>query len=225
LRPACPANSTQHNCGTGIRCGRAADFSTCRVLQDETLKQSLFEHVSGSLLNFLEHSSADGRIPILMTPTNPDPFRVLGSNGVSKNQAKPVFRSTRTARRRSAWHVAWLAPHFDMMLRFYDSWTAHNMSSIGLLVWGDDVAIGDGQRSTTFGRPFFSSANLMLNCLYFEDLRASAELAGRLDARRTATVSQQMPTLLRSESRSTAGIPEIVITIRSMFNVSTDVPN
>jgi putative isomerase len=54
------------------------------------------------------------------------------------------------------------------------------MSSIGLLVWGDDVAIGDDNDPTTFGRPFFSSANLMLNCLYYEDLRASAELASRL---------------------------------------------
>jgi putative isomerase len=42
------------------------------------------------------------------------------------------------------------------------------------------VAIGDDNDPTTFGRPFFSSANLLLNCLYYEDLRASAELARRL---------------------------------------------
>ena len=155
-------------------------FRVAALEHDETLKQGLCEHVSGSLLNFLEHTSADGRIPILMTPTDPDPFRVLGSNGVSKNQAKPVFGQLGLLAADQRGEVDWLAPHFDKILRFYDSWTAHNMSSIGLLVWGDDVAIGDDNDPTTFGRPFFSSANLLLNWLYYEDLRASAELARRL---------------------------------------------
>ena len=155
-------------------------FRVAALTHDEALKQSVFEHVSGSLLNFLDHASADGRIPILMTPTNPDPFHLLGSDGISKNQAKPVFGQMGLLAADQRGDVAWLAPHFDTMLRFYDSWTAHNMSSVGLLVWGDDVAIGDDNDPTTFGRPFFSSANLMLNCLYYEDLRASAELAKRL---------------------------------------------
>jgi putative isomerase len=171
-------------------------FRVAALTHDETLKRQLCEHVSGSLLNFLEHASADGRIPILMTPTNPDPFSVLGSNGVSKNQAKPVFGQLALLAADQYGEVAWLAPHFDAMLRFYDSWTAHNMSTIGLLVWGDDVAIGDDNDPTTFGRPFFSSANLLLNCLYYEDLRASAELAGRLGrARDRDRLSAQADTL------------------------------
>lgn len=155
-------------------------FQVAAIAHDDALKQALFEHVSGSLLNFLDHASADGRIPILMTPTNPDAFSVLGSKGVSKNQAKPVFGQLGLLAADQSGKVDWLAPHFDAIMRFYDSWTAHNMSSIGLLVWGDDVAIGDDNDPTTFGRPFFSSANLLLNCLYYEDLRASAELAKRL---------------------------------------------
>ena len=75
--------------------------------------------------------------------------------------------------------IGW-QPHFDSILHFYDSWTRHNSSPIGLLVWGDDVAIGDDNDPTTFGRPFFSSANLLLNCLFYQDLSASAELARRL---------------------------------------------
>jgi len=155
-------------------------FRIAKLTTDETLKEALFEHASGSLLNFLDHASPEGRIPILMTPTNPDAFSVLGSNGVSKNQAKPVFGQLGLLVADQHGDATWLAMHFDKLLRFYDSWTAHNMSSIGLLVWGDDVAIGNDNDPTTFGRPFFSSANLLLNCLYYEDLRASAELAKRL---------------------------------------------
>jgi putative isomerase len=155
-------------------------FRLAALQHDESLKQKLCEHVSGSLLNFLDHASADGRIPIMMTATDPDPFRVLGPNATSKNQAKPVFGQLGLLAADQRGEVGWLAPFFDTILLFYDAWTAHNTSSIGLLVWGDDVAIGDDNDPTTFGRPFFSSANLLLNCLFHEDLRASAELARRL---------------------------------------------
>src|SRR3984957_14799504 len=155
-------------------------FRLAALEHDESLKQNLCEHVSGSLLNFLDHASAEGRIPILMMPTDPDPLRVLGINASSKNQAKPVFGQLGLLAADQRGDVGWLASHFDTILRFYDAWTTHNTSSMGLLVWGDDVAIGDDNDPTTFGRPSFSSASLLLNCLFYEDLIASAELARRL---------------------------------------------
>ncbi len=155
-------------------------FRLAALQHDDSFKKKLFEHVSGSLLNFLEHASPDGRIPIMMTATDPDPFRMMGTDSPSRNQAKPVFGQLALLAADQHGEVAWLAPYFDTLLRFYDAWTAHNTSSTGLLVWGDDVAIGDDNDPTTFGRPFFSSANLLLNCLFYQDLLASAELARRL---------------------------------------------
>lgn len=55
------------------------------------------------------------------------------------------------------------------------------MSRCGLLVWGSDVAVGVDNDPTTYCRPEFSSGSLLLNCLYYEDLSASAELAFLLD--------------------------------------------
>jgi putative isomerase len=155
-------------------------FRLATLTHDDALKQQLCDHVSGSLLNFLDHASPEGRIPILMSTTDPDPLRDLGPNTASRNQAKPVFGQLALLASDNRGDVSWLAPQFDKILRFYDSWKVHNMSEIGLLVWGDDVAIGDDNDPTTFGRPFFSSANLLLNCLYYADLQASAELALRL---------------------------------------------
>lgn len=155
-------------------------FRLAALQHDEPLKQKLCEHVSGSLLNFLDHASAEGQIPIMMTASDPDPFRIDGTNAASRNQAKPVFGQLGLLAADQRGEVAWLAPYFDTILRFYDAWTTHNSSSVGLLVWGDDVAIGDDNDPATFGRPFFSSANLMLNCLFYQDLLASAELARRL---------------------------------------------
>ena len=155
-------------------------FRLAALLHDDQLKQKLCEHVSGSLLNFLEHASPDGQIPIMMTADDPDPLRAPGKNPTSRNQAKPVFGQLGLLVCDQRGDAKWLEPHFDSILRFYDSWIRHNSSPIGLLVWGDDVAIGDDNDPTTFGRPFFSSANLLLNCLFYQDLLASAELARRL---------------------------------------------
>jgi putative isomerase len=116
----------------------------------------------------------------MMTAKDPDPFRVLGSNPTSRNQAKPVFGQLGLLACDQRGDAKWLEPHFDSILRFYDSWTGRNSSPVGLLVWGDDVAIGDDNDPSTFGRPFYSSANLLLNCLFHQDLSASAEIARRL---------------------------------------------
>ena len=155
-------------------------FRLAALERDEPLKKKLCEHVSGSLLNFLEHASPEGKIPIVMTADDPDPFRISGKNTKSRNLAKPVFGQLGLLASDQIGSARWLEPHFDSILRFYDAWTMHNSSPIGLLVWGDDVAIGDDNDPTTFGRPFFSSANLLLNCLFYQDLLDSAELARRL---------------------------------------------
>jgi putative isomerase len=155
-------------------------FRVAALQHDEALRLRLCEHVSGSLLNFLEHASAEGQLPIMMTADNSDPFRIVTKSETSRNQAKPVFGQLGLLASDQRGDTKWLEPRFDAILRFYDSWVKHNSSPIGLLVWGDDVAIGDDNDPTTFGRPFFSSANLLLNCLFYQDLLASAELARRL---------------------------------------------
>jgi len=155
-------------------------FRLAALLHDDQLRQQLCEHVSGSLLNFLEHASPGGQLPIMITADDPDPLGATGKNPTSRNQAKPVFGQLGLLACDQRGDANWLKPHFDSILRFYDSWVGHYSSSIDLLVWGDDVAIGDDNDPTTFGRPFFSSANLLLNCLFYQDLLASAEIARRL---------------------------------------------
>ena len=156
-------------------------FRLAHLLGDRDLQRRIGEHAEGSLLNFLDQQSEVGRIPIMIEVSNPDPFGCLKMAASNKaNQAKPVMAQLALLAANEMSDVQWLAPRFDQLLRFYDSWRLGNQSSMGLLVWGDDVAIGDDNDPTTFGRPFFSSANLMLNCLYYQDLRAATELAQRL---------------------------------------------
>ena len=157
-------------------------FRFAAISNDSDLRKKVGEHAIGSLTNFLDHQSDEGRIAMLIDVHSADPLGCLKKDRPkSQNQAKPVFGQLALLIADETGSVEWLAPQFDKLLRFYASWVSGNQSSIGLLVWGNDVAIGNDNDPTTFGRPSFSSANLLLNCLYYEDLKAAAELAGRLN--------------------------------------------
>ena len=156
-------------------------FRLAQLTGDHDLLEKVGRHARGSLLNFLEHQSEDGRIAIMIDVANPDPLGCLKKTCPNiHNQAKPVFSQLALLVADQTGDVQWLAPQFENVLHFYDSWELGNQAKIGLLVWGDDVGIGDDNDPTTFGRPYFSSANMLLNSLYYEDLRAAAELARRL---------------------------------------------
>jgi putative isomerase len=146
---------------------------------DSKFRRALIEHGKGSLLNFLDYQSPEGRLPIVMSARNPDaswfPFR-----SADRNQAKPVMAQLARLVAEEAGDVAWLQPVFGKLLRFHESWLAHNETKTGLLAWSNDVAIGNDNDPTTFGRPPFSSANLLLNCLFYEDLRSIDVLARKL---------------------------------------------
>jgi putative isomerase len=177
-------------------------FAVAKRSGDAELRGKVTEHARGSLLNFLDHQSDEGRIPIMISVDNPDVFGcVKKDRAVHQNQAKPVMAQLALLVADEAGDAAWLAPDFDKLMRFHASWVKTNLSGVGLLVWGDDVAIGDDNDPTTFGRPFFSSANLLLNCLYYQDLRAAAELARRLkraeDAARIAKDAEALEARIR----------------------------
>ncbi len=172
-------------------------FRFAAVSNDPAFRKQAGDHAIGSFLNFFDHQSDEGRIPILRDERSADVFGCLKPDRPqSQNQAKPVFGQLALLIADELGSVDWLASPFDKLLRFYASWVSGNQSPIGLLVWGNDVAIGNDNDPTTFGRPFFSSANLLLNCLFYEDLKAAAELARRLhradDQQRLATQARTL---------------------------------
>ena len=156
-------------------------FRFANLIHDSALHARIAEHAIGSLNNFFAEQSREGRIPIMIDVHHSDLFGSLQPAAPNyRNQAKPVFGQLALLIADETRTVDWLVPSFERLLRFYSSWLLGNQSSTGLLVWGDDVAIGNDNDPTTFGRPLFSSANLLLNCLFHQDLTAAAELARRL---------------------------------------------
>lgn len=157
-------------------------FKTSHLIKDDAFHRDVATHAQGSLMNFLDHQSGEGRIPTMISVDNADYFGNLRrASPPTHNQAKPVFGQLALLIAEEIGDVQWLASRFDHLLRFYDSWVLGNGASLGLLVWGEDVAIGVDNDPTSFGRPVFSAADLTLNCLYYQDLIAASKIAKLLN--------------------------------------------
>jgi putative isomerase len=151
-------------------------------LDDDALRKRVLSHGVGCIRNFFEHQSANGAIPIMMRADNPDVFGCLNEAGPEVNQAKPVIGQFALLLSDAMNDVSWFAPLLPHLAHFFQGWEQRYRSPVGLLVWGSDVGIGVDNDPTTWGRPDFSSANLLLNSLYLADLEAAAALAERLGA-------------------------------------------
>ncbi len=151
-----------------------------RRLDDKAMRLRMLDYGKGSLFNLLEHQGASGAIPIMMREDNPDVFGCLNECGPEVNQAKPILAQFALRLADESGDSAWLQGHFDSILGFLRHWGTKYRSHNGLLVWGSDVGIGVDNDPCAYGRPDFSAASLLLNCLFAEDLQAAAILAARL---------------------------------------------
>jgi putative isomerase len=147
---------------------------------DRSFMELFLEHAIGSWKNFFENQDESGAVPIMIKSEAGDYFKSLG-RGMERNQAKPVFGQFAMEICRYTGDFSWVKLYFDRLLKFYDRWDSRYGSSCGLLIWGSDVAIGVDNDPTIYGRPEFSSASPLLNCLFYNDLLATAEIAIAID--------------------------------------------
>ncbi len=155
-------------------------FRYAKLARDEAFHAEVVTHARGSLLDFFEHQTPEGRLPLMINAAHPLDGVLPYKAPNYQNQAKPVMGQMALLVADESGSTEGLGGIFAGLLRFYDSWILGNMTGTGLLVWGDDVSIGNDNDPTTFGRPFFSSANLLLNTFFYQDLRAAFALGQRL---------------------------------------------
>lgn len=135
------------------------------------------EYSQGCILNFLAHIDADGRIPMMITPTSQLPH-TLDEN---TNGHKPCLAQHAAFVVKQSGDVEWLRPEFGKLLRFVDCYMQNNRHENGLYFWIDDCAIGVDNDPCTFYRPKKSSGSIFLNCLMYKELEAVVYLGKLLD--------------------------------------------
>ncbi|MFA7344096.1 MAG: trehalase family glycosidase [Terrimicrobiaceae bacterium] len=147
---------------------------------DPDSRKKFLVHATGSWINFFEHQAEDGTLPIMMKAGMGDFFGCTTREGTEKNQAKPVFAQFAQRIAEMAGDFRWVEPYYGRLKQFHNRWRSKYGTECGLLVWGSDAAIGADNDPTTYGRPEFSSANLLLNCLFSRELHAMAKIAEAL---------------------------------------------
>jgi putative isomerase len=156
---------------------------------------------AGVLDNFLLHQGADGSLPILLMPDNPDVFG--GVTDPKLNMAKPVFGQYLALLAQAGEPAERLRPRLTAIHRFHASYRQrYRHPKTGLYLWAEDVAIGVDDDPASWGRPPFSSANLLLNGLLLADLNAVAQTARELGetdiAATAATEAAELTAALRT---------------------------
>ena len=135
--------------------------------------QSIAPYEKGCVLNFLEHTDAEGRMPIFVTPRK-TALTAFGPG--EKNIHKPCLAQHALFISEQSGDAEWLREHFSCIERYigwYDRFCLHES---GLYVWLDDFAIGVDNDPCTFYRPPKSSGSIYLNCLMYMELKATAKL-------------------------------------------------
>jgi putative isomerase len=147
----------------------------------EEFRRKVLYYAKGAIKNFFLHQGADGSLPILISDKDPDWFDSVSNP--ANNMAKPVQGQFLLLLDKFG------ALDDDEKTLFLESLAKavncrkqrYQHEASGLYVWANDVAIGVDDDPSTWGRPPFSSANIFLNCLMYQDLVAAAEFAGASD--------------------------------------------
>ncbi len=139
----------------------------------------------GSILNFLDHTDADGVMPIRLNATDSLEHGPMGRDGnFSQNMHKPIIaqQAAMLVQRRGL--ADWVTPHLDTIGVFLKRYLeSHMHRESGLAYWQSDFAIGVDNDPSVYYRPEKSTASIYLNSLLYRELLAYGYLleeTGRL---------------------------------------------
>ncbi len=165
------------------------DIAVRQIMEDGQEKDLSFSaYEKGCILNFLEHTREDGRMPISVSPDSMMPD--MASSALTNIHKPCLAQHAAFVIRENGEDGEWLRPYLprlEAFLGYYRRQMYHEAT--GLYFWLDDLAIGVDNDPCTFYRPPKSSASIYLNCMMYRELLSMSYICGIL--------CQEMP-----ESRS-----------------------
>lgn len=139
----------------------------------------------GCILNFLDHTTDDGVMPVQISPTGEFRLGDFASDGEyarHQNTHKPVIAQHAALLARRRGDAEWLRPHLPKLEAFLTGYlTRHHHEETGLAYWQTDFAIGVDNDPSVYYRPGKSTAAIYLNSLLYRELLAYGYLLEQLD--------------------------------------------
>lgn len=141
-------------------------------------EEDIFEYEKGCILNFLEHTQPDGRMPIVIFEKRTG-YDFLKDEDT--NTHKPVLAQHALFVCVRNNNFEWMRDSFGKLECYIDFYFKQcRNDETGLFFWIDDFAIGVDNDPCTFYRPKRSSGSILLNCFMYKELLACAGVAKHL---------------------------------------------
>jgi putative isomerase len=138
----------------------------------------------GCILNFLDHTTDDGVMPIQISPQGQFRYGDFASEeeyARHQNTHKPVIAQHAALLARRRGDAEWLRPHLPKLEAFLTGYlTRHFHDETGLAYWQTDFAIGVDNDPSVYYRPAQSTAAIYLNSLLYRELLAYGYLLEEL---------------------------------------------
>ncbi|MBQ9168239.1 MAG: hypothetical protein IJX67_07530 [Oscillospiraceae bacterium] len=153
-----------------------ANIAIRQIMEDNgDSNQDFFEYEKGCILNFLEHTTAEGKMPIFITPKTMLPEM---DDRSESNIHKPcIAQHAAFIIGENGGECGWIRPYFSKLERYIDYYMNHmRHKETGLFFWQNDMAVGVDNDPSIFYRPDKSSASIYLNCMMYKELMAMAYL-------------------------------------------------
>ncbi len=134
-------------------------------------EDEFFQCEKGCILNFLDHTDEDGKMPIMIDGDHP-----LAFIEESKNAHKPCLaQHLAFILQQTDNDTSWFADKTDKLEAYIDWYRRTSLHApTGLYFFLDDTAIGVDNDPSIFFRPDGCTASVYLNVLMYKELRAMA---------------------------------------------------
>ncbi len=161
-----------------------------QVEADTDSRGRFFAQESGCILNFLEHTDADGVMPIILTFE-----RAIGhgdataAGGFAENMHKPVVAQHAALLSQRQGSAEWVRPLLPALTRFLERYrSSHMHAETGLAYWQTDFAVGVDNDPSLYYRPDKSTGSIYLNSLLYREFLAFGYLLEELNDLKAANV-------------------------------------
>lgn len=148
-----------------------------RLNQIGLTKEKVKQHAKGCVLNFLDHQSSDGYIPLTIQGEGLFSycFTEEHEKGQEINQMKPFLCGATLNVSKFSNDFDWFDE--DKLIKYMDFYEKNQKDPhTGLFFWIDDIMIGIDNNPTVYFRPNKSSADIYLNSFVYAEYLALSEI-------------------------------------------------
>jgi putative isomerase len=146
-------------------------------------RENIFEYLKGNVLNFLDHQSEDGYIPMMVDRNSSnESLTDYHEKGIMMNMHKPFLCQQIRIISENCNDYTWITGFLTKLESYFHYYyETYYFEKSGLFVWCDDIMIGMDNDPASFGRPKWSTANIFLNSFMVAELWAAQTIYQNLN--------------------------------------------